>query len=113
MLREELNDQAARILDYRKGGLLFNYDLLGYGMMALSTFFFRAVHEGGKQAGQVAEAPDDDPWRLLRQLLFHADDRHVHGDDQRRGRERRKYRIAFLVRVFLADRRARFPAFQR
>lgn len=34
-----LNDQAARILDYRKGGLLFNYDLLGYGMMALSTFF--------------------------------------------------------------------------
>ena len=36
---ETLNDQAARILDYRKGGLLFNYDLLGYGMMALSTFF--------------------------------------------------------------------------
>ena len=36
---EELNDQAARILDYRNGGLLFNYDLLGYGMMALSTFF--------------------------------------------------------------------------
>ena len=36
---EELTDQAARILDYRKGGLLFNYDLLGYGMMALSTFF--------------------------------------------------------------------------
>ena len=36
---EELNGQAARILDYRNGGLLFNYDLLGYGMMALSTFF--------------------------------------------------------------------------
>ncbi len=36
---ETLNDQAARVLDYRKGGLLFNYDLLGYGMMALSTFF--------------------------------------------------------------------------
>ncbi len=36
---EELNDQASRILDYRRGGLLFNYDLLGYGMMALSTFF--------------------------------------------------------------------------
>jgi len=36
---EELNDQAARVLDYRKGGLLFNYDLLGYGIMALSTFF--------------------------------------------------------------------------
>ena len=36
---ESLSDQAARILDYRYGGLLFNYDLLGYGMMALSTFF--------------------------------------------------------------------------
>ena len=36
---EDLNDQAIRILNYQRGGLLFNYDLLGYGMMALSTFF--------------------------------------------------------------------------
>ena len=36
---EEMSDQAVRILDYRKGGLMFNYDLLGYGIMALSTFF--------------------------------------------------------------------------
>lgn len=36
---ENLNEQAIRILDYQRGGLLFNYDLLGYGMMALSTFF--------------------------------------------------------------------------
>ena len=36
---EALTEQAARVLDYRKGGLMFNYDLLGYGMMALSTFF--------------------------------------------------------------------------
>lgn len=34
-----LNEQAMSILDFKKGGLLFNYDLLGYGMMALSTFF--------------------------------------------------------------------------
>ena len=34
-----LNEQAARLLDFRRGGLLFNYDLLGYAMMALSTFF--------------------------------------------------------------------------
>lgn len=33
-----LNEQAIRILDFQRGGLLFNYDLLGYGMMALSTF---------------------------------------------------------------------------
>ena len=36
---EALNEQAAGILDYQRGGLFFNYDLLGYGMMALSTFF--------------------------------------------------------------------------
>ena len=36
---ETLNDQAIRILNYARGGLLFNYDLLGYGIMALSTFF--------------------------------------------------------------------------
>lgn len=34
-----LNEQAAQLLDYSKSGLLFNYDLLGYGMMALATFF--------------------------------------------------------------------------
>ena len=36
---DDLNEQATRILNYQRGGLLFNYDLLGYGMMALSTFF--------------------------------------------------------------------------
>ncbi|HPE38586.1 MAG TPA: hypothetical protein PK567_03760 [Bacillota bacterium] len=34
-----LNEQATQILDYSKAGLLFNYDLLGYGIMALATFF--------------------------------------------------------------------------
>ena len=37
--QEPLTEQAIRLLDYQRGGLLFNYDLLGYGMMALSTFF--------------------------------------------------------------------------
>ena len=27
------------LLDFSRGGLIFSYDLLGYGMMALSTFF--------------------------------------------------------------------------
>ena len=36
----ELNHQATLLLDYSYGGLFFFYDLLGYGMMALSTFFF-------------------------------------------------------------------------
>ncbi len=36
---DALSEQAAWLLDFQRGGLLFNYDLLGYGMMALSTFF--------------------------------------------------------------------------
>ena len=36
---EQLNEQAANLLDFGEVGLIFNYDLLGYGVMALSTFF--------------------------------------------------------------------------
>lgn len=35
----ELNVQASQIIDYSKFGLFFSYDLLGYGIMALATFF--------------------------------------------------------------------------
>lgn len=34
-----LTEQAAGILDFQKFGLFFNYDMLGYALMALSTFF--------------------------------------------------------------------------
>ena len=34
-----LSGPALDVLDFKRGGLIFNYDLLGYGMMALSTFF--------------------------------------------------------------------------
>lgn len=36
---DPLSEQAMQILNFSKGGLFFSYDLLGYGMMALSTFF--------------------------------------------------------------------------
>ena len=36
---EQLNEQAKNLLEFGKFGLIFNYDLLGYGVMALSTFF--------------------------------------------------------------------------
>ena len=36
---EYLNEQAANLLNFGRFGLIFNYDLLGYGIMALSTFF--------------------------------------------------------------------------
>lgn len=34
-----LSQQASAILDFKKFGLFFSYDLLGYALMALSTFF--------------------------------------------------------------------------
>ncbi|MBO4266919.1 MAG: hypothetical protein J5910_06980 [Lachnospiraceae bacterium] len=36
---EQLTEQAANLLEFGRFGLIFNFDLLGYGMMALSTFF--------------------------------------------------------------------------
>ena len=56
---ETLSDQASRVLDYQNGGLLFNYDLLGYGMMALSTFFIG-----------LSMKPVDQPDRWLKRLLM-------------------------------------------
>ncbi|MGD9559312.1 MAG: hypothetical protein AB7V55_01730 [Oscillospiraceae bacterium] len=34
-----LSEQAQYLLDYGKFGLFFSYDLFGYGMLAISTFF--------------------------------------------------------------------------
>ena len=36
---ETLSTEAAHILNYHYMGLMFNLDMLGYGIMALSTFF--------------------------------------------------------------------------
>ena len=35
----DLTQQAAVLLDFQQCGLLFNYDLLGYGVMSLAAFF--------------------------------------------------------------------------
>ncbi len=43
---ENLSKQAIKLLDFKRGGLIFNYDLLGYGMMALSTFFIGLTVKG-------------------------------------------------------------------
>lgn len=44
-----LSEQAQGLLDFQRGGLMFNYDMLGYGMMALSTFFMGlSVQADGK-----------------------------------------------------------------
>lgn len=39
VINEDLSDETMKILNYKYMGLLFNLDLLGYGIMALSTFF--------------------------------------------------------------------------
>ena len=48
--QEPLTEQAIRLLDYQRGGLLFHYDLVGYGMMALSTFFIGLSVEANSTA---------------------------------------------------------------
>ena len=58
---DSLNEQAARILDYARGGLFFSYNLLGYGMMALSTFFVGLT---------IHVKTNADKW-LKRLMLFH------------------------------------------
>lgn len=37
--QNDLTQQAAKLLDFQQCGLLFNYDLLGYAVMSLATFF--------------------------------------------------------------------------
>lgn len=39
VINDKLSADALKVLDYRNLGLIFNLDLLGYGIMALSTFF--------------------------------------------------------------------------
>lgn len=36
---DSLSEEAMQLIDYSRGGLFFSYDLLGYAMLALSTFF--------------------------------------------------------------------------
>ena len=47
-----LNEQASQLLDYSKFGLFFSYDLLGYGLMALSTFFAGLTIEPSTKVGK-------------------------------------------------------------
>ncbi len=53
---EALTEQAGSLLDFRRGGLIFNYDLLGYGMMTLSTFFMGLSMKAESKADQWLKA---------------------------------------------------------
>ena len=56
---EKLSEGAAKVLDYSRMGLMFNLDLLGYGIMALSTFFI----------GLTVDSKTDKALKML--LLIH------------------------------------------
>jgi len=58
---EPLSLQQAQIISSQRFGLFFNYDLLGYGLMALSTFFAGLALDIGSNR---------DKW-LKRLLLIH------------------------------------------
>ena len=51
-----LSEQAQGLLDFQRGGLMFNYDLLGYGMMALSTFFMGLSVQADSKADKWMKA---------------------------------------------------------
>lgn len=52
-LHPELDDEVREVIDYGKtGSLFFNYDLLGYGFMALSTFFAGFLVDKSKKCGK-------------------------------------------------------------
>ncbi|MBR6874252.1 MAG: hypothetical protein IKN17_12175 [Ruminococcus sp.] len=57
--QNDLNEQAESILRFKPGSLTFCYDLLGYGMMALSTFFLG-----------LSMQPDNKPDKWLKWLLM-------------------------------------------
>ena len=53
---EQLNEQAAKLLAFDSFGLIFNYDLLGYGVMALSTFFTGLAMKPGNKTDKRLRA---------------------------------------------------------
>ena len=61
VMNDGFDEQTMQIFDYSKSGLYFNYDLLGYGMMALSTFFIGLT---------IKPENNSDKW-LKRLLLIH------------------------------------------
>lgn len=61
---ESLTEQAAALIDYETFGLFFNYDLLGYCLMALSTFFIGLTIEASTKSDRALK------WLLLLHGIF-------------------------------------------
>lgn len=92
---EDLNEQAIRILNYQRGGLFFNYDLLGYGMMALSTFFIGLSIKVDSSSDRWLKRFMMIHGLFFYQLFHYADDGHIHGYGS--GRNSNGGTIALLI----------------
>ncbi len=58
-VQSDLTEQAIQIIDYQKFGLFFNYDLFGYCMLSISTFFIG-----------ITISPENKEDKILKTLLL-------------------------------------------
>ena len=56
VINDNLSGDALRVLSYKYMGLMFNLDLLGYGIMALSTFFIGLTINAETKADKALKA---------------------------------------------------------
>ena len=56
VINDNLSGDALRVLSYKYMGLMFNLDLLGYGIMALSTFFIGLTINAETKADRALKA---------------------------------------------------------
>jgi hypothetical protein len=54
--QEVLDVQALRMLDYQQFGLFFNYDLFGYAILSLATFFAGLTIENKSKSDKILKA---------------------------------------------------------
>ena len=68
VIHDDLNLQAAKILNYSYLGLMFNLDLLGYAIMALSTFFIGLTINAQNKKDKVKGNPVDRNYGSVKNL---------------------------------------------
>ena len=68
-----LTEQAQELLDFQQMNLFFNFDLLGYALMALATFFCRLNNLPEKESRQMAAGIVTDSRCLFHKLSAVAD----------------------------------------
>ena len=101
-----LTEQARILLDFRQMNLFFSFDLLGYALMSLATFFAGADGLPAEQDRQMAAGAASDPRCVLYQLPADADAGCLSGGQPRVDRHGG---AGVLVRLFLPGGRSVAP----